>query len=112
MNGYQNLEDQNIKHICSICGKQTRTKKKLKQHEDAVHKSKEFECTKCGQRLKSKESLDQHIRAVHEQVKYPCRQCDHKATSKSHLAEHNKHKFVQKVAKRNILLIFSNLALT
>ena len=88
MNFCQDKEDQNMKHICNICGKQTLTKEKLKQHQNAVHKSKWFKCAECGNRLKFKHNLNQHIRAVHEGVKYPCRQCDHKATSRNHLARH------------------------
>ena len=91
MNLDQNLEDDNMKHICNICGKQTLSREKLKQHQNEVHKSKGFKCTEFDQRVKSKKNLSQHIRPVHERVKYPCRQCDHKATSKSHLAEHKRH---------------------
>ena len=50
MNVHQNSKDQNTKHICNICGKQILTKEKLKQHQDAVHKSKEFKCTECDHR--------------------------------------------------------------
>ena len=76
MEVYQNLEDKNIMHICNICGKQTPTEKKLKQHQDAVHKSKELKCAECNHMLKLKNDLGQHIRAVYEGVKYPCRQCN------------------------------------
>ena len=77
-------------YSCNICGKQILTEIKLKQHQDAAHKSKGFQCTKCDQRVKSKSSLSQLIGAFHEGVKYPCRQCDHTATSKGHLARHKR----------------------
>ena len=59
---------QSIKHICNICGKQKLTEEKLKQHQDAVHKSKGFKCTECEHSLKSKCSLSRHKREVHEGV--------------------------------------------
>ena len=63
MNTYQHTEDLTIKHICNICGKQLLTKGKLKQHQDAVHKSKGYKCTECDHRVKSKSGLNVHIRA-------------------------------------------------
>ena len=39
---HQNSEDEYRKYNCSICGKQILTNKKLKQHQDAVHKNKGF----------------------------------------------------------------------
>ena len=44
---YQNSEDESMKQSCNICGKQVLTKKKLKQHQDAVHRNKGFKCTEC-----------------------------------------------------------------
>ena len=90
MNIDQNSQDRFNKHICNVCGKQTLTEKRLKEHQYAVHESKEFKCTRCGKRLKSKSNLSQHIRAVHEGVKYRCRQCDHRATSKGSLTRHRR----------------------
>ena len=90
MNINQNSEDDYMKHSCNICGKQILTKKKLKQHQDAVHKNEGIKCTECDHRLKSKSILNQHIRAVHEGVMYPCRQCDRKAPSKGSLAQHKR----------------------
>ena len=90
MEVYQNIEDQNVKPICNICGKQTLTKERLKQHQDAVHKSKGVKCTECDLWVKSWSSLSQHIRIVHDGVKYHCRQCDHKATSQGNLARHKR----------------------
>ena len=40
MNIFQNTEDKLLKHSCNIRGKQILTKKKLKQHQDEVHKNK------------------------------------------------------------------------
>ena len=77
---YQNSEDESMKQSCNICGKQVLTKKKLKQHQDAVHRNKGFKCTECDHWYKTRSSLSQHIRAVHDGVKYQCRQCDYKAT--------------------------------
>ena len=54
MNIHQNSEDEHMKYNCSICGKQMLTKKKLKQHEDAVHKNKGFKCTECDHWVKSR----------------------------------------------------------
>ena len=90
MNTYQNSEDENMKHICNICGKQTISRKKLKQHQDEVHKSEGFKCTECDQRVESKSYLSKHIRAIHERVKYHCGQCNHNATSKGNLAKHKR----------------------
>ena len=73
MNTYQNSEDDNMKHICNMCGKQTLSREKLKQHQAKVHKSKGFNCTEFDQTVKLNSSLSQHIRAVHEGVKYSCR---------------------------------------
>ena len=66
MNIHQNTEDEVLKHICNICGKQILTKEKLKRHQDEVHKNKGLKCTKCDHRVKSRSSLRQHIRAVRE----------------------------------------------
>ena len=40
MNLDQNLEDDNMKHICNICGKQTLSREKLKHHQAKVQKVK------------------------------------------------------------------------
>ena len=69
MNIYQNSEDEHVKQSCNICGKQILTKKKLKQHQETVHRNKGFKCTECDRWVKSRNSLSQHIRAVHEGVK-------------------------------------------
>ena len=63
MKVYQNSEDQNINPLCNICGKQTFTKETLKQHQDAVHKSKGLECAECNQ-IKSKSQTWKKLRTV------------------------------------------------
>ena len=62
--------------VAIFVGNNFSQKKKLKQNQDAVHKSKWEKCTECDHRVKSSSSLSQHIRVVHDGVKYPCRQCD------------------------------------
>ena len=42
MKVYQNSEDHNINPLWNICGKQTLTRETLKQHQDAVHESKDL----------------------------------------------------------------------
>ena len=76
MNIFQNTEDKLLKHSCKlrkIRGKQILTKKKLKQHQDEVHKNTGLKCKECDQRVKSRSSLNQHMQVVHEGVRFPCR---------------------------------------
>ena len=67
---YQNSEDESMKQSCNICGKQVLTKKKLKQHQDAVHRNKGFKCTECDHWYKTRSSLSQNIGAVHDGVNF------------------------------------------
>jgi len=67
------------KFTCTECGKQLRTKHKLRAHIDSVHlKIKDKVCTQCDYKTSSKFNLKIHITRVHEgkMLKSNCPYCE------------------------------------
>ena len=57
------------KILCEICNKHFKTKSKLKQHTQTLHKGLRFSCNQCVYQATTQGSLKRHIKSVHEKIR-------------------------------------------
>jgi hypothetical protein len=72
-------------YTCHICGHQTSSKRRLKNHQQVAHEGKNYPCRECEYQATKKGSLTQHQAAVHAGKMYLADSCDYQATSRGHL---------------------------
>ena len=82
-NGYPFMKHMALKHdgeifMCSNCGNEYYSEKRLKDHVEVEHEMKNFcVCSLCGKSFKLEKRLKKHIKEVHEGKKqtYTCQKC-------------------------------------
>ena len=55
--------------LCEVCKKHFKTKSKLKQHTQTLHKGLRFSCNQCVYQATTQGSLKRHIQSVHEKIR-------------------------------------------
>nr|XP_054760197.1 histone-lysine N-methyltransferase PRDM9-like [Lytechinus pictus] len=79
----------NERFICTICGKNFPTSRRLAAHESTHAGSANKTCTICGETHTSSRSLSKHMR-THKPKPFECQSCGSSFASQNHLTRHKK----------------------
>ena len=74
---------------CDQCDYEAKSKQRLKEHEDKIHKElKPYKCKECDMTFSGKANLLRHSMAIHEKLRYQCSECDQTVTQYGDLKRH------------------------
>ena len=83
-----NHEKLKKRYNCDECDYKSKTKFKLKNHINCVHKNIQLSCDTCEFTCKSYNGLKAHKNYVHDGINYPCKICPYIAKIAVHLKQH------------------------
>ena len=74
---------------CDQCDYEAKSKQRLREHEDKIHKElKPYNCKECDMTFSGKANLMRHSMAIHEKLRYQCSECDQTVTQYGDLKRH------------------------